>query len=160
MTLVNEINLLQDFMKRIIRVENAPELSKYPVTMDSLWLPMAITELVSSEPRGANDINTATDDFKILVIVSPLGEANYGYVQEKSVMVANAIREAFLSDSSYAEIGMRTLQTNPYRIRVSQDSFTISGPTVVERPVGTENWFYAITVDLKLIVDWRVNCGL
>jgi hypothetical protein len=159
MSIVNEVDLLQKFCRKIPGITSSPDTEAYPAVIDTLRLPAVLTELLESRPEGSNEVNTAVDTFKILFFVAPLGTPNYGWALTQCHRVANAVREAFLNDTNnYVGVGQRLLQVQPYKIMVSLDDFTISGPQVLERPVGSDSYWHGIEVKLNLKVDWRLEC--
>lgn len=158
MTIEATINFLQDINAEVSGMIYAPELAKYPSSLDTMQIPIAMTTLEEGLFKGINDDNQSEDQYKIQVLFAALGQGSFGPKKLQGVNLFDAFRTKLLDPATYAVNGQPVLSLGPYRITLIP-SFTSSGLTVVEWPKGTERFWDGFEIMFTVKENWlRTEC--
>jgi hypothetical protein len=155
--LVTAINLIQAINSRVSEVVHCPAVDEYPASLDTMNLPIALTDIESGEFQGQDDDNQATDQAVIRVLFEALGQDDLGPKKAQGYEIYDSYRAKYLADDTYSQVGTKVICREPYRIAL-RPPFRGSGFTIIEYPVGTERWWHGFEIRFAFTTDWPVEC--
>ena len=160
MTIETTINLLQRINGQVSPLVSCPELEDYPMSLDTLVLPIALTNLEEGFFNGRNADNISEDDYVIRVLFEALGQGDLGSRSVEGVRILQAFRNKYLDETTYAVIGRKILQTEPYSIFIleKEQIFRNTGLTIIEYPDDSGFWFHGFEMRFTVRMEWEHDC--
>ena len=160
MTVETTINLLQAINGQVSPLVSCPELQDYPMSLDTLVLPIALTSMEDGFFNGRNEDNTSEDNYVIRVLFEALGQGDLGSRSTDGVRILDEFRRKYLDENTYEVIGRKILQTEPYSIFILEQAQTFrnTGLTIIEYPDDSGFWFHGFEIRLTIRMEWEHNC--
>jgi len=160
MTVETTINLLQAINGQVSPLVSCPELRDYPMSLDTLVLPIALTSMEDGFFNGRNEDNTSEDNYVIRVLFEALGQGDLGSRSTDGVRILDEFRRKYLDENTYEVIGRKILQTEPYSIFILEQAQTFrnTGLTIIEYPDDSGFWFHGFEIRLTIRMEWEHNC--
>ena len=160
MTVETTINLLQAINGQVSPLVSCPELQDYPMSLDTLVLPVALTSMEDGFFNGRNEDNVSEDNYVIRVLFEALGQGDLGSRSTDGVRILDEFRRKYLDENTYEVIGRKILQTEPYSIFILEQAQTFrnTGLTIIEYPDDSGFWFHGFEIRLTIRMEWEHNC--
>lgn len=158
MTVETTINLLQGINAEVSNLVYAPELNKYPSSLDTMKVPIALSDIESGAFKGINNDNQSTDQYVVRVLFAALGQGDLGSKKVRGVRIFDGFRTKYLDPATYQINGQPVISTGPYRITIDVSAFTSTGLTIVEFPVGSERWWHGFEIRFPVKEEWLKDC--
>ena len=160
MTVETTINLLQAINGQVSPLVSCPELQDYPMSLDTLVLPVALTSMEDGFFNGRNEDNISEDNYVIRVLFEALGQGDLGSRSTDGVRILDEFRRKYLDENTYEVIGRKILQTEPYSIFILEQAQTFrnTGLTVIEYPDDSGFWFHGFEIRFTIRMEWEHNC--
>jgi len=157
MTLVTVINLVQDFLRHVPGIENSPELKNYPASLDTMRLPLCLTEVETVSPSGDTEISDAVSKVVTNVYIMPISMPNQGAKELKLHTLISQLARYFFDEANYVN-QLGNLQKSGPRISVDLSSVHITNTIVLERPLGSGILWYGFKISYNIVSDWGYAC--
>ena len=166
MTVKNVINRIQEINRSISDMVAAPPLDEYPSSIETMILPIALTDPERGTFEGVNGDNQSDDEYVIRVLLDSIGAVDLGAKKEFGVDIFDAYRTKYLdpatytltdSDGTVSPAIQPVLLSNPYRATI-QMPFRAEGPTIIEYPVGTDRWWHGFEIRFAVKEVWEWEC--
>lgn len=170
MTVKNVINRVQQINEEVSRMVYCPQLKDYPPSIDTMNLPIALTDIESGEFSGRNNgqtnANESEDVYVVKVLFEALGQSDLGTKKEFGVEIYDAYRTKYLDpdtyklqdpDGTWQQALMMILLDNPYRATIRQP-FRTTGLTLIEHPLGSERWWHGFEMRFTVTEEWEWSC--
>jgi len=160
MTVETTINLLQAINGQVSPLVSCPELRDYPMSLDTLVLPIALTSMEDGFFNGRNEDNTSEDNYVIRVLFEALGQGDLGSRLTDGVRILDEFRRKYLDENTYEIVGRKILQIEPYSIFILEQAQTFrnTGLTIIEYPDDSGFWFHGFEIRLTIRMEWEHNC--
>src|SRR3990172_7102519 len=160
MTVETTINLLQAINGQVSPLVSCPELQDYPMSLDTLVLPVALTSMEDGFFNGRNEDNISEDNYVIRVLFEALGQGDLGSRSTDGVRILDEFRRKYLEENTYEVVGRKVLQTEPYSIFILEQAQTFRNTelTIIEYPDDSGFWFHGFEIRLTIRMEWEHNC--
>lgn len=161
MTVRDVTDRLQEINREISEMVWCPEVDDYPESLDTLQLPVALTDIEEGQFNGGRvadgSTNQSEDVYVIRVLFEALGQSDLGEKKGRGLDIYDAYRTKYLDQDTWGDMQDFVLQESPYRAQI-RPPFRTSGLTVIEYPPGTEQWWHGFEIRFTVVEDWEWDC--
>jgi len=152
--LIDTLNILQNMWRKVPGIKFAPDVREYPATLARVKLPMPLTYTEGGKFIARGDTKESVDRYVGRFFIEPAAEATYGYSQEEVMRLLENVRLVCLDSGLYLIEERFMVETQPFTVELNPNTFTNTGYTLLEYPLGSELWYRGFEVRFEAIQDW------